>query len=459
MNVLIENGSYHLRNLGDVAILQVAVARLRQLWPNAMIHVLTNAPDLLATHCPDVHPLPASGRRVFFENQDLFNGTRARYPWGDPQRSFPLRQLWIRLRLRRRGISTHEIALFLRTISDADLVVVDGGGYITDLFEAHANHVLSLLGLAIQLGKPTAMLGQGLGPMRSPKLLSKARSVLPRVNLIALRERRVGPGMLASFGVSTNRVVVTGDDAMELAYEARASALGIGIGVNLRASAYSEVDDGHIEMMRTALQDAARRFDAPVVPVPISSLDGESDVRTLAQLLRPQSAVNGQPSAVNGPRSAVVGQRSSVHGLRSAVIDSRPAVHGPQSAVDPIDTPHRLLQQVGRCRIVITGSFHGGVFALGQGIPVVALARSAYYVDKFLGLADQFGSGCWVVLLNDEQFPEVLAAAIDGAWESAERLRPQLLEAARHLIEANRNAYRRLFDLVTSRRTPIRERS
>ena len=30
-------------------------------------------------------------------------------------------------------------------------------------------------------------------------------------------------------------------------------------------------------------------------------------------------------------------------------------------------------------RLVITGSYHAGVFALAQGVPVLALAKSAYY--------------------------------------------------------------------------------
>ncbi len=443
MRILLENGSYHLRNLGDVAMLQVAVRRLRELWPGARIHVLTDAPDLLATYCPGVQPLLSRGRTMFFENQDLFNWTHAWLPWGDGESSLdvkeairkplPTERFRIRRRLRRRGINSHDVAGFLRTVSEADFIIVDGGGYITDLFEAHATHVLSLLGLAVQLGKPTAMFGQGLGPIRSPDLLAKTRSVLPSVKLIALREGRVGPGMLASLGVPADRVAITGDDAIDLAYEARASELGTGIGVNLRVSAYSEVENLHIEMIRTTLQDAANRCDAPLVPLPISSLEVESDVRTLKQLLGPRSAVGG-------PQSAVVCQRSAV--------GSRPQVNSDGGV--KLDTPHWITQQISQCRIVVTGSYHGGIFALGQGIPVVGLAKSAYYVDKFLGLADQFGDGCQVMLLNDTQLPERLAAAIDGAWMSAGELRPLLLETARRQVEANRSAYRRALEMVTS---------
>ena len=43
---------------------------------------------------------------------------------------------------------------------------------------------------------------------------------------------------------------------------------------------------------------------------------------------------------------------------------------------EPLDDPIRIVGQVRRCRVVVTGSYHPAVFALSQGIPVVALAQS-----------------------------------------------------------------------------------
>ena len=87
---------------------------------------------------------------------------------------------------------------------------------------------------------------------------------------------------------------------------------------------------------------------------------------------------------------------------------------------------------------------------MAQGIPVVGLARSAYYVHKFTGLADQFGTGCQVVLMDDPRFPEVLSEAIEKAWRSAEHVRGALLEAADRQIKAGHAAYNRICELVTS---------
>jgi colanic acid/amylovoran biosynthesis protein len=75
---------------------------------------------------------------------------------------------------------------------------------------------------------------------------------------------------------------------------------------------------------------------------------------------------------------------------------------------------------------------------------------SAYYEQKFLGLADQFGAGCNVVFLQDKYFNEKLMVAIEDAWNSAVHIRPQLLEAAKRQIESGKSAYRRLYNMVES---------
>ena len=55
---------------------------------------------------------------------------------------------------------------------------------------------------------------------------------------------------------------------------------------------------------------------------------------------------------------------------------------------EPCD-PRAIIKRIGRCRVVVTGSYHVAVFALSQGIPAICLANSEYYEIKFRGLADQ----------------------------------------------------------------------
>ena len=109
-----------------------------------------------------------------------------------------------------------------------------------------------------------------------------------------------------------------------------------------------------------------------------------------------------------------------------------------------LDSPLKVIKQVARCRVIVTGAYHAAVFALAQGIPVVALAKSEYFSKKLLGLEDQFGEGCQIVFLNEPDLPQRLHNAIEKAWENADKLREQLQKVALRQIELSRGSYERI---------------
>ncbi len=297
-----------------------------------------------------------------------------------------------------------------------DLYVATGAQYMADACRDDALQVLDRLEAASRLGVTTAMVGQGLGPIRDAELKARAAAVLPLVDLIFVRERLTAPALLEAFGVDPARVVMTGDDAVEMAYRARAArvgTLGTAIGFSMRRAPYADVGDEPFTPLRLALQQAAGRHGARLVGFPISQAGHEADDEVIGRLL------------------AGLG-RASTRRWR-------------------FDTPLEIIRGVGRCRLVVTGGFHVAVFALAQGIPAVCLARSAMYMEKFMGLADQFGPGCRVVCLDDEHLQEGLSAAIEAAWDAAGEVRPQLLEAAARQVEMGRAAYRRIYELVTTK--------
>src|SRR5262249_38055324 len=112
-----------------------------------------------------------------------------------------------------------EIQAFIDTVSRADLVVATGMGGITDAFPEYTSGVLTTFQLAIRYGAVTGMMGQGIGPLANADLVAHAREILPRIDLIALREELAGKPLLNALGVSADRFVTTGDDAIEVAYE------------------------------------------------------------------------------------------------------------------------------------------------------------------------------------------------------------------------------------------------
>jgi polysaccharide pyruvyl transferase WcaK-like protein len=416
MRILVDVSSPDLTNVGDVAMLQVAVARLRELWPDSLIQVLTDAPERLRVFCPTAIPIPGIGQRQWYGNRRvvarmyrLLPSPVARIVGAAEERLWlrwpALSEAVIRAKLRHAGLDGRDVTQFLGALGRADLVVASGGGFVTDTFRAHALRVLSTLQAAVVRGVPTAMLGQGFGPIANAELRECVRAVLPRVQLISLRESRASQPLLSELGVPLQNVLTTGDDAIELAWLRRTPTAGAGIGVNLRVTPYSGVGPDTVAVLGPVLRSVSERFRAPLLPVPISHHPTRSDMSSIDQLL-------GSGSYARSHRS--------------------------------LDTPTDVITQIAQCRLVITGSYHAAVFALAQGIPAVGLARSEYYMNKFLGLATQFGSGCAVISLDDRHLPSRLAGATLELWDSAERVRPQLLRSAERQVALSRAAYRRV---------------
>ncbi len=203
----------------------------------------------------------------------------------------------------------------------------------------------------------------------------------------------------------------TGDEAVEIAYEARQEEPGHRVGINLRVASYSNVTADMIDGLKPVLHKFAQRHNAPLIPVPIAFHAWASDHLAIRRLLQ------GFDDHSDG-------------GIA-------------------LDTPIKVIRQVGRCRIVVTGAYHAAVFALSQGIPVVGLSASDDYTAKFLGLEDQFGLGCETVLIDEPNASERLSAAAERAWQLAEKVRLPLQEAARRQIALSQWAYELVKEKLT----------
>lgn len=432
LRILVEPSDYvlhHAVNMGDVAMLQVAVSRLAVLWPGARIDVLSDTPDVVPTVCPPATALSSTGRRLWLSPVVVPARVAARLPTPVTDRLPALaRQLRLRSprlaeavwrrRLRHDSSAAASLHEFVDAVSRADLVVAAGMGGITDAFAEFGLGLLETLALAIRRRRKTAMVGQGIGPLRDPALRALAASVLPRIDVIAVREHLASRPLLDSLGVPAARTVTTGDDTVELAYRLRPERLGGGLGVNVRASDYSGVGSDEVRRLGQVLQDAASARRAPMVSVPISAVPGEADADTIRQLMA--------------------------------------GYHDAGDRDDRVLTPVHVIRRIQQCRVVVTGSYHAGVFALSMGVPAIGLAGSPYYADKFRGLSAQFGTGCDVVTLDGSDFTAELSAAIQRSWASADDVRPALLAAAVRQIELGHAAYRRIFELVSGASAPRR---
>lgn len=423
LDTALNPGEAEYKNFGDVAMLQVAVRRLIELFPAASIEVLTESPENLKKYCPGAVPLPRIGRNLWVGESFLFGRFRTYFPfplktWLDRTAvilesrypAFLRRAVSLRLSIRDDENIKGDLLTFLKAMESADLLLICGAGGFADGTRRWDMPILGVLHTAIRRGILAVMMGQGMGPLNDSEVLSRMRSVFPSLKLITLRGGRGGRHLIESLGVSPERILTTGDEAIDLVYESRAEEPGNGLGVNLRVAPYAGVGKDMIEKLRPVLQDFARRHHAPMVPLPIAFHRLASDHETIRQL------VTGFNDFSDGGAS--------------------------------LDTPLDVIRQAGQCRIVVTGAYHAAVFALAQGIPVVCLAMSPYYAAKFLGLEDQFGTGCETVFLDDPDATGRLHAAMERAWKSVETVRQPLLQAALRQLESSRNAYLRVRDFM-----------
>jgi len=421
MLILIDPGDVGLQNLGDVAMLQTALDRLLALWPFSDLFVLTSDAISLARHCPGARPVSDEARRSWLSEQLFLGRLHGRLP-APMRRAIGgatrfLRRVWpgvvearIHLRIRPGSREARELDEFLGVLRRAQLIVTAGQGTINDTFEAHARLVLSTVESAESLHKPTAMFGQGIGPVTSPGLARQAARVLKRVDLVTLREKRLGPALLGRFGVDPAHVRVTGDDAVEMAFALRSDRLGANLGLNLRTGRRSGIDRSMIDPLRGALTAFTRARNAGIVALPIAVDPEHGDMQAIGEALGPEALATAMRSTVESPREAIC------------------ATAG--------------------CRIVVTAAYHAAVFALSQGISALCLAGSEYYLDKFLGLRDLFGEGCRVLSLKGPEGSEAFPALLQESWDRADVLRVPLLEAAERQVQSSREAYEHLGRLL-----------
>ena len=444
MQIILDQGIFDMRNLGQNALLQAAIERVRKSYPESSIGVTTFAPYLLKIFFPGVFPVSPDGSHVWHKNRNNYNrihqfipviflkillGAREelwyRWPGFSPGTIREKLKSWVRqnpTNIEVTDDSSEDTVSnanagapdYSSVVSDADLFIATGSQYLCDHARDTAFQVLGRLEAATQRGIPTAMVGQGIGPIDDFELRAKAKQVLPLLDLILVRERLEAPEILASLGVDPTKIIVTGDDAIELAYSARASFLGYGIGVSMRCRPSTRVDNSDLSTIGEILRETAQKHDAELVGLPISrSLHERDDICT-------QQIMEGHDKIWMSRKK--------------------------------FQTPLAYIRSAQRCRLVIAGTFHGAVLALAQGIPVVCLVRSSLYTNKFKGLADLFNPGCEIVSLDDEFFRKKLISSIELTWQSAENLRTHLLEKAVQQIEWGQSGYQQLFDMVNSKK-------
>jgi colanic acid/amylovoran biosynthesis protein len=422
LNIIIDNSGYGLDNIGDLAMLQVAVERLSELWPEATIYVICADSNKLNKFVPRAKCLDLTIKNAWLSDFSLIGGFRHFFP-KMLQTKLRMCESYFRIkfpkitlkimswRFGQESLIYRHGNKFLNLIAESDIVIATGGGYVNDTFSEHASKLFDVLLLAQRYQKPTAMLGQGLGPLSDRNLVKKFKRVLVKLNHITLREGLLSPEILKELVISREKpsIIVTGDDAIEKSYSSRMENLGNKIGLNIRNASYATLPSGILEQIGMIIEDYLLKKKTSYQFLPISLVPGEeSDINALSKLMN-----------------------MNVHDLYE--IESSLSVT-------------TIIQRVSQCRVVITGSYHAALFALSQGVQVIGVTASKYYDSKFMGLLQQFEVGIQILYLKDGV--DKLSDFLDIAWSRADDQRPILIKNAKKQIYNGKDAYRQLKKLV-----------
>lgn len=399
MRILVDHSGYALLNIGDISMLQACVRRLQTRWPDAAIDVITDSPDRLAHYCPGTTPVTAT-----FAGRQQLSKVPARAQRAGEQLWKMAAPLLCGSGLRH-GADTRP--RLLPAIRRADVVVSSGGGFVNDVFWWHGAGVLSVLMMAQRLGKPTAMFGQGFGPLTNPVLKQLLRQVAPRLDVVGLREGVASVPIVAANVVDPGRVRVTGDDALLTATAATRPPTGSAIGVNVRIAAYSGVAEDAGRKVAETVQTASHARGVHTVALPVEFNRAASDLR-------------------------ITGGGADQHVQYRA--------------------PETLIRRAAGCRVVVTGSYHAAVFGLAAGVPAVCITNSAYYDGKFQGLAALFPGGCHIVKCGSELTAET-ADALKLAWDTTESVRDTLHARALAQVASADELYRQFGAVVDGSRS------
>ncbi len=292
------SGSYGGMNLGDEAILEGILSRLRATGPADVTVYSRNPADTLARH--------------------------------QVERAVPVRQL-----------TRREIA---PEIKELDLLILGGGGI---LYDRDAETYLREVFLARELGVPVLVYAISAGPLTQSATRRAVQDALNGAAAVTVRDRE-GYRLLEDVGV-TRDIHLTADPAFLLEPEAlsdeelRAEGVDfhrhlIGFSVREPGPAAPDIDpDEYYGLLANAADFVVERLDADVLFVPMETTDVQHSHAVVAHMRRAERAEilrrrysPGQVLDVVGRLELAVGMR--LHFLIFAALQGTPFVALPYAS-------------------------------------------------------------------------------------------------------------------------------
>jgi polysaccharide pyruvyl transferase WcaK-like protein len=379
--VIADVGGEDRRHLGDEAMLEANLASFRRLIPEVAFTLVSRDPawvtarygvDAVATPGFPTDPSAGAQRRA------MLDGLLAVATSG------------------RRGVATVD------AMTDADGLVVSGGGNLSSTWPDLLYERAALLHLARILGKPAVVLGQTLGPSLADAERRLVAEALSFARFVGLRELP-SAALALELGVPEERLWYQCDDALCLddspatvATSGRSGAPTIAITI-----------DPQIRASRGAL------FDATVDQL------GKLAKTTGASLVLLPHAFGNEPAS--GP-SDLTEARILAERLRL-----------PQTVIAAGLDAERARQVTGDAALIISSRYHPIVFGLAAGVAALGIHGDEYCRIKLQGALAHARLDRWTLSYDDVAGGELLPTALE-LWRTRGEVRRDL--------EARREAWR-----------------
>jgi polysaccharide pyruvyl transferase WcaK-like protein len=258
----------------------------------------------------------------------------------------------------------------LELVREHDLVHISGGGNLNSYFPIQLYARALLMLLAGVLDKPILVTGQTIGPLADSADHAAARRALDAAHVITVRDRDFSMAWLKELGVCHPQVHVGLDDAFFLEAAPSSALESFGLRekpgrapLRVGVSVHSGDEDARLlGALAQALDELARRIPIEVYFIPhvIVNQDARHDVPFMHGIsTRLRAEV---------PQRAITSQDLMEH---------------------PEPVKERLVKALtGAMDLVIATRYHALVFAIGSGVPVLALFGGEYQRAKSLGLLE-----------------------------------------------------------------------
>lgn len=272
---------------------------------------------------------------------------------------------------------------------DADVVVSTGGTYLVEIYKLDGR--LLSFDLALAAGKPLALFTQSLGPFRDPRVRAALARIVPRAELVLLRDE-LSRTHLLDLGVGDANLRVVPDSVFALARPARlaprppreADAPPLRVAISVRKWTH---------FARHEKGEGMRRYVEAVRAAAVQLVEEHGASLTFL------STCQGIPEYWTDDSRAA---REVVAGLPEHV---RAAV----TVDDRFHTPEALMDVLEGFDLVLATRMHMAIMSLSVGLPVLAVAYEFKTRELFQGL----GLGRWVHDIDDVH-GDVLARSADA---------------------------------------------